>query len=236
LAALFAQVGRKAGDDPREIVIFDRHDGEVKHPVTHADMRPKFLSGEEPDLKGESRREALARWLTSSQNPYFARNVANIIWGHFLGRGIKVLLDCISQVPGTQDKFPGLPRGARAVDISDGNSSTYFLTTFGRATRTTVSSCEVKINPNLSQALHLLNGDTLQTKIEQGGVVKKLLQQGEKPDQVIENLYFRCLGRKPTEKEAAQLKAFFTPDAKPAQVLNDIFWSLLNAKEFVFNH
>jgi hypothetical protein len=84
--------------------------------------------------------------------------------------------------------------------------------------------------------LHLLNGDTLQTKIEQGGVVKKLLQQGEKPDQVIENLYLRCLGRKPTEQEAAKLKAFFTPDAKPEQVLNDIFWSLLNAKEFVFNH
>ena len=110
------------------------------------------------------------------------------------------------------------------------------LTTFGRATRATICSCEVKIDPNLSQALHLLNGDTLQTKIEQGGVVKKLLQQGEKPDQIIGNLYLRCLGRKPTEQEAAKLKAFFTPAAKPEQVLNDIFWSLLNAKEFVFNH
>src|ERR1035437_1672055 len=308
-AALFAQVGRKAGDDPRETVIFDRHDGEVKHPVTHADMRPKFLGGEEPDLRGGSRREALARWLTSPQNPYFARNIANIVWGHFLGRGIiepvddvrisnppsnpelldalaarlvgyhydfkslvrdicasrtyqlctapndtnarddhnfskapirriraEVLLDCISEVTGTPDKFPGLPRGARAVEIADGNTSDYFLTTFGRATRTTVCSCEVKIDPNLSQALHLLNGDTLETKIEQGGVVKKLLQQGEKPDQIIENLYLRCLGRKPTEQEAAKLKTFFTPAAKPEQVLNDIFWSLLNAKEFVFNH
>ena len=128
------------------------------------------------------------------------------------------------------------PRGAHAVDIADGNNGTYFLTTFGRATRTTVCSCEVKIDPNLSQALHLLNGDTLQTKIEQGGVVKKLLQQGQTPSQIIENLYLRCLSRKPTEQEAAKLKAFFTPGAKPAQVLNDIFWSLLNAKEFVFNH
>ena len=308
-AAFFAQIGRKPGDDPRETVIFDRHDGEVKHPVTHAAMRPKFLGGETPDIKGESRREALARWLTSPQNPYFARNVANILWAHFIGRGIiepvddvrisnppsnpelldalaarlidyhydfkslvrdicasrtyqlstrandtnaqddrnfskapirrlraEVLLDCISQVTGTQDKFPGLPRGARAVEIADGNSGTYFLTTFGRATRATVCSCEVKIDPNLSQALHLLNGDTLQTKIEQGGVVKKLLQQGQTPSQIIENLYLRCLSRKPTEQEAAKLQAFFTPGAKPEQVLNDIFWSLLNAKEFVFNH
>jgi hypothetical protein len=308
-AAFFAQIGRKPGDDPRESVIFDRHDGEVQHPVTHAAMRPKFLGGETPDIKGESRREALARWLTSPKNPYFARNVANILWAHFIGRGIiepvddvrisnpssnpelldaiaarligyhydfkslvrdicasrtyqlsthandanaqddrnfskapirriraEVLLDCISQVTATQDKFPGLPRGARAVEIADGNSGTYFLTTFGRATRATVCSCEVKIDPNLSQALHLLNGDTLQTKIEQGGVVKKLLQQSQTPAQIIENLYLRCLSRKPTEQEAAKLKAFFTPDAKPEQVLNDIFWSLLNAKEFVFNH
>jgi hypothetical protein len=308
-AALFAQVGRKTGDDPRETVIFDRHDGGVTHPVTHAVMRPKFLGGEVPALKGESRREALARWLTSPQNPYFARNAANIIWAHFLGRGViepvddvrisnpssnpelldalaarlidyhydfkslvrdicasrtyqlstranesnaqddrnfskapirrlraEVLLDCISEVTGTQDKFPGLPRGARAVDIADGNTGTYFLTTFGRATRTTVCSCEVKIDPNLSQALHLLNGDTLQAKIEQGGVVKKLLEQGETPGQIIENLYLRCLGRKPTEQEAVKLKEFFTPEAKAEQVLNDIFWSLLNAKEFVFNH
>ena len=272
-------------------------------------MRPKFLGGETPDLKGESRRAALARWLTSPQNPYFARNVANIIWAHFLGRGIiepvddvrisnppsnpelldalaarlidyhydfkalvrdicasrtyqlstrandtnaqddrnfskapirrlraEVLLDCISQVTGTQDKFPGLPRGARAVEIADGNNATYFLTAFGRATRATVCSCEVKTDPNLSQALHLLNGDTVQSKIEQGGVVKKLLQQGRTPAQVIENLYLRCLSRKPTEPEAAKLKEFFTPGAKPEQVLNDLFWSLLNAKEFVFNH
>ena len=38
------------------------------------------------------------------------------------------------------------------------------------------------------------------------------------------------------EQEAAKLKEFFIPGAKAEQVLNDIFWSLLNAKEFVFNH
>ena len=223
-AAFFAQVGRKPGDDPRETVIFDRGNGEVKHPVTGAVMRPKFLGGETPQIKDEPRRVVLARWLTSPQNPYFARNVANIIWDHFLGRGViepvddvrisnppsnpelldamaaklveykydfkklvrdictsrtyqlssipndtnagddrnfskaalrriraEVLLDCISQVTETQDKFPGLPRGARAVEIADGNTANYFLTTFGRASRTTVCSCEVKIDPNLSQ-------------------------------------------------------------------------------------
>ena len=307
-AAFFSQVGRKPGDDPRETVFFDRTDGEVKHPVSGMVMRPKFLGGDTPQIKGQSRREVLARWLTSPENPYFARNIANILWAHFFGRGIvdpvddvrisnppsnpelldalaakfveyhydfkklvrdiclsrtyqlsthpndtnaqdtrnfskanlrrlraEVLLDCISQVTETQDKFPGLPRGAKAVEIADGNTSTYFLTTFGRATRATVCSCEVKTDPNLSQALHLLNGDTVQTKIETGGVVKHLLNQGRTPSQIIENLYLRCLSRSPTPEESARLEKFLSPDAKPEQVLNDVFWSLLNAKEFVFN-
>jgi hypothetical protein len=308
-AAFFSQIGRKPGDDPRETVVYDRGEGEVKHPLTHAVMRPKFLGGETPTIQGETRREALARWLTSPENPYFARNLANLVWAHFLGRGIiepvddgrlsnpaanpelldglaaklveykydlkklvrdicnsrtyqlstlpnptngsdernfskasvrrlraEVLLDCISQVTETQDKFPGLPRGAKAVEIPDGNSGTYFLTTFGRASRTTVCSCEVKVDPNLSQALHLLNGSTVERKIEQGRVVRELLGTGKKPEEIIAELYRRCFARAPTDEEMTKLKAFIQDGGKPEQVLNDIFWSLLNAKEFVFNH
>lgn len=308
-AAFFAQIGRKPGDDPRETVIFDRTDGEVNHLVTGKPMHPKFLGGDEPEIKGDSRREVLARWLSSSQNPYFARNLANIVWAHFMGRGIiepvddvrisnppsnpdlldalaarfvdykydfkrvvrdictsrtyqlstrpnasnasdernfskaairriraEVLLDCISEVTQTLDKFPGLPRGARAVEIADGNTANYFLTTFGRASRTTVCSCEVKVDPNLSQALHLLNGKTLQSKIEDGSVVKNLIKKDQTPEQIVENLYLRCFSRKPTDDELTKLKQFIAPDSNQEQVLNDIFWSLLNAKEFVFNH
>ena len=74
------------------------------------------------------------------------------------------MLDCVTQMTDTKNKFPGLPLGARAVQIADGNTSTYFLTTFGRASRLTVCSCEVKMDPNLSQALHLLNGETVNRK------------------------------------------------------------------------
>src|SRR5207244_6082710 len=52
-AAFFAQIGRKQGDDPRETVIFDRGDGEVKHLVTGAAMKPKFLGGDTPEIKGQ---------------------------------------------------------------------------------------------------------------------------------------------------------------------------------------
>jgi hypothetical protein len=308
-AAFFPQIGRKPGEDPRETVIFDRGEGEVKHLVTGKAMTPKFLGGEVPEIKDATRREVLAKWLASPENPYFAKNLANIVWAHFMGRGIidpvddvrisnpavnpelldalgakfteynydfkklvrdicasrtyqlstranesnamddrnfakagirrlraEVLLDCISQVTETKDKFQGLPRGARAVQIADGNSSTYFLTAFGRATRETVCSCEVKTEPNLSQALHLLNGSTVSEKINEGGIVKALLKAGKNREEIIQDLYLRCFARKPTEQEIAKLSSYFKDPKKDDQVLNDVFWALLNSKEFIFNH
>jgi hypothetical protein len=309
-ANFFPQVGRKQGEDPREYVVFDRGEGDVKHLVTGKPLAPKFLGAEQPEIrKGEPRREVLAKWLASPENPWFAKNLANIVWAHFLGKGIidpvddvrisnpasnpelldalgakfteygydfkklvrdictsrtyqlstrandtnagddrnfakasvrrlraEVLLDCISQVTETKDKFAGIPKGARAVQIPDGNTSGYFLTTFGRATRETVCSCEVKMEPNLSQALHLLNGTTAEGKIKEGGLVKALLNSGKSREAVLDDLYLRALGRPPGDSERAKLMTFFGDPKSDERVLNDLFWALLNAKEFVFNH
>jgi hypothetical protein len=287
-------------------------------------MPPKFLGADGPEIakdangkmrsgfplkSGEDRRLALANWLASPKNPFFAKNMANIVWGHFMGVGIvepvddvrisnppsnpelleelgkrfaasgynfkklvrdicvsrayqrsvqstdsnkddtlnfakssirrvraEVLLDIISQVTDTKNKFRGLPLGSSAVEIVDGGTSTFFLTTFGRATRTTVCSCEVALEPNLSQALHLLNGDTVNSKCTQGGVVRKLIQGGKKPAEIVDDLYMRCLARKPTASEKAKLMVFFTEGRPEEEVLNDLFWAVLNSKEFIFNH
>ncbi len=310
-ASFFAQVKRKPAEDPRERVIYDEG-GEIQNPVTKQNMMPKFLGGPRPDLAGQSRREAVATWLASPENPWFAENVVNIVWAHFNGVGIvdpvddvrvsnppsnpqllaalaqkfvsynydfkklvrdictsrtyqlstrtnetnvtdtrnfshamirrvraEVLLDCISQVTATPNKFKGLPLGARAVQIADGNTSNYFLTTFGRATRATVCSCEVKMEPNLSQALHLLNGETTQKRIRDGKLVETLLSEKKTPAEVITNLYLMVLSRQPTDVEREKLLAAVAGQKEPAkvrEVLEDVFWALLNSKEFIFNH
>ncbi|WP_337173205.1 DUF1549 domain-containing protein [Paludisphaera sp.] len=307
-AAFFSQIGRKAGEDPRELVVFNSGGGEMAHPVGGRVMKPKFLGAEEPDTAGKDRREVLAEWLASPRNPWFAASFANRVWAHFMGIGIvepvddfrvsnpasnpelldalaqrfteskydlkalvkdictskvyqrstrrnesnqadeknfahalvrrikaESLLDTISHVTNTKDKFQGLPVGARAVQIADGNSSTYFLTTFGRATRETPCSCEVKMEPTLSQALHLMNGDTVNSKIKQGGVIAELMKLPT-PEERLASLYLRCFSRRPSDEELAKLTPVLANAPDQAEALGDVFWALLNSREFLFNH
>jgi hypothetical protein len=146
------------------------------------------------------------------------------------------LLDCYSAVTESQEKLPGLPLGARAVQIANGQKSNYFLSTFGRSARTTVCACEATTEPTLSQALHLLNGETLQRKVAEGKLVHKLLDTQQTPQQVVESLYIRCLSRKPTPAEMEKLQAVIAAEADPKPALEDIFWAVLNSREFLFNH
>jgi hypothetical protein len=308
-AAFFKQIARKRGDDPREFIIYDSGSGDMKHPVTGQAVPPKFLGGEAPKVTDRDRREALAAWIISPDNPYFAKHVANIAWTHFFGRGIvhepddarvsnppsngpllaelgrrfaasgwdfrqlvrdivqsrayqrscdtnetnalddvnfshaavrriraEVLLDVLAEVTGTKNKFPGLPLGARAVQVADGRTTNYFLTTFGRATRDDVCSCAVRMDPSLSQALHLLNGDAANERIKQGGLVAAAIAEGKPDSEIIDGLFVRCYGRMPTERERLETVTAVTGAADRKAALEDVFWALLNSPEFIFNH
>jgi len=147
-----------------------------------------------------------------------------------------VLLDVLAQVTETKNKFPGLPLGARAVQVADGRTTTYFLTTFGRATREDVCSCAVRMDPNLSQALHLLNGDAANDRIRQGDVVGRMLAAGHTPGEIIDELFVRCDGRMPTERERIETLVTVLDASDRKRALEDIFWALLNSPEFIFNH
>ncbi len=122
------------------------------------------------------------------------------------------------------------------MQIADGNVSTYFLTTFGRATRETVCSCEVKLEPTLSQSLHMLNGDATTQRIRAGGLINRRLAEKKPPELIIEELYVRSIARKPSPKEMGALSKAVFAEPDKVKALEDVFWALLNTREFLFNH
>lgn len=93
----FNQVSVKA--DPRvpkvpaiqnaKTVLVSLDKGLDVHPRTGRPQPPRYLGGEEPKLETNvDRRVAYAHWLTSADNPFFARSMANRIWSYFFHRGI----------------------------------------------------------------------------------------------------------------------------------------------------
>ncbi len=93
-AAYFAKVGHKGtGLSPpisgSEEMIFAAESGSVRHPLTRKVMQPRPLFGEAPKIGAdEDPREALARWITSDENDYFAQVMVNRVWADMMGRGI----------------------------------------------------------------------------------------------------------------------------------------------------
>ena len=81
----------------------------------------------------------------------------------------------------------------------------FFLTTFGRAPRESACSCEVNKEANLSQALHLVNGDTITLKVAGSKLIPSLLAAKQPPEKIVEELYILALSRKPTAEETAKL-------------------------------
>src|SRR5262249_17887510 len=107
------------------------------------------------DVKRLARDICLSRTyqLSTKQNPTNELDGRNFSRQAVPRLRAEVLLDCITQVTETTNEFPGLRLGGRAVQIPDAGgrrASNYFLTTFGRSTRNTACSCEVKTAPTLS--------------------------------------------------------------------------------------
>lgn len=93
-AAYFARIGRKGtGLSPpisgSEEMMFVSDKGSVQHPRTGETLAPRPLFGKAPAIEPrEDPRRALAEWMTSDDNPYFAQVIANRVWADLMGRGI----------------------------------------------------------------------------------------------------------------------------------------------------
>lgn len=149
----------------------------------------------------------------------------------------EVLLDAISQATGIAEEFNGWPKGYRAIQVWDNKLPSHFLEVFGRPRRETVCACERGTEPSIAQALHLMNAPGTIAKIhEPSGRAAQLAQSELTPDAIIEELYLATLSRFPNQGEQQLMRQAFAESQDRPAATEDILWTLLNTKEFVFNH
>ncbi len=112
-----------------------------------------------------------------------------------------------------------------------------FLKTFGRPARELACECERESDSNLSQALQLIGGATVNGKLrDDNGRMAQLAKSGKTPEQVTEELYLVALCREPNPTELAAAVKHLKSAKDFRQAVEDLGWVLINSKEFLFRH
>lgn len=147
------------------------------------------------------------------------------------------LYDSMGQAAEVRLKIPGYPPGAKAMSVAVG-SPNYFLMTFGR-TQFRDQICERDHEPNVTQAMHLVNGETVNTLVtSSGNIIDRLLGRPDLSDENrVEEIYLAALTRRPTAEELTEVKPKLAGDeVSRKQVFQDLLWAILNTKEFAYIH
>ena len=174
----------------------------------------------------------------------------NIFYSKYIIKRLpaEVILDAYSQVTGIPTQFAGYPVGIRALQLPDTQVKSEFLTIFGRPARQICDSSERSSDATIAQALHVINGDTLNKKLDApDGYVSLFLKLGLSDSRILDHVFLTAFSRYPTDAERAALLADLeqgrlksgTPEAvlqARRQSLEDTLWALLTSKEFLFNH
>jgi hypothetical protein len=137
-----------------------------------------------------------------------ATNAGDLTYhSHYLAKRLpaEVMLDAIGQVTGVREIFPGYP-GRRALQLPDAAVDSYFLTAFGRPPRITAADSERQQEPSITQALHVINGDTINRKLRASdGIIQRLADENVDNRTAIEELYLAALSRHPSDEELRTL-------------------------------
>ncbi|MBD3675570.1 MAG: DUF1553 domain-containing protein [Planctomycetaceae bacterium] len=205
------------------------------------DALAAYLESEDYNLK------SLMRLILQSEtyqrsSQFIAGNEADErFYSHYYPRRLKaeVLLDAVSQVLDAPTKFDGYDEGTRALQLKDVNISSYFLDAFGRPERLATCECERSDEPSMVQVLHLVNGDTLNQKLAQEkNWIGHIVDQKLSDETIVDSAYLRAFSRFPTSQERIEILTVLsqTSPSERRQMIEDLYWSLLSSREFLFQH
>lgn len=175
--------------------------------------------------------------LASEPTPHNEHDRQN--FARYYGRRLvaEVFLDAVDQATGVKTRFNGVSSQARAVDLPHEGFGSYFLDTFDRPRRVTGCECERSSGATLAQVLLLANSDEVENKLAAGeGRIARLLAEKKSMKEVIDELYLATLARPPRADELATALPYVDEAKDKAPALQDLLWTLLNTREFMFNH
>jgi hypothetical protein len=183
--------------------------------------------------------QSRAYQLESTETPGNEADATDIYFTRYHAKRLTAeqLADGVDFATETRQKYNGLPAGTRAIELPDPRVPSYLLDVFGRPQRAVVCECERTATPNIAQAMHLLNGDTLTKKIaDPAGRIERLVKVKTPLERLIEELYLATLSRPPSPQETAKARQWLADASNLREGAQDLLWALLNSREFLFNH
>ncbi|MDA0657783.1 MAG: DUF1553 domain-containing protein [Planctomycetota bacterium] len=164
----------------------------------------------------------------------------------------EVLLDAVNQITEIPDEFTMIgdmgmdtvttaeyAKGTKALQLYDAAIYSPFLTMFGRNPRDIVCECERSNTPSMVQVLHIHNGNTINQRLHADrGWISEVVQSTLSRMQIVPQAYLRVLARNPSPSELAiwSDEIARSEDVPRRELIEDIYWSLMSSREFLFQH
>lgn len=235
-------------------------DMRVSNPATNEPLLEalsNYLVEQQYDLKALMRTILQSETYQRSSQPIEGNAEDDRFYARYYPRRLmaEVLLDAVSQVTQVPTVFNKIvhdgadikktdeyPLGTRAIELYDSAVLSPFLSSFGRNKRDIVCDCERSNKPSMVQVLHIANGTTINEKLKgKNSCVDTDLKMkpGEASNiEIINGAYLKTLARSPTDDERRQLLEVFSNSAADdrREVIEDLYWSLMSSREFLFQH
>lgn len=180
--------------------------------------------------------------LDSMPNDTNAADETN--YSHALPRRLAAeqLFDSLHTALWVRPSFSGVQPGVRASQMSgpqngrgspDPVSPEAFLIQFGKPKRELSCECERANDTSIGQIFHFMSGPVVGRVIRDKYNRLQHLAQMQNPAQAVRDLYWALLTRAPSADEARVMESLLASARDRRSTLEDIAWSLVNAKEFV---
>ncbi|MEL6104957.1 MAG: DUF1549 domain-containing protein [Planctomycetota bacterium] len=148
----------------------------------------------------------------------------------------EVLYDAIDHLFGTNTNFKDVPAYYRAVELPDTGSDNEFLELFGKPKGESSCDCERVQDGDLRQSLVMLTSSDLLRKLGEASARPALYAKRTDDEASVEEMYQLAFSRSPSTLERSKALEHVGSGSDRRKAYQDLFWVLINTKEFLYNH